>query len=87
MKENRLHMLGSAWIKLRPNYFETIPSKTQSKKSLFLLILTSNKLNIAKNWMATNWLKNWPGGIAIDSSDYGTILQSGDLNCHKVMTH
>jgi len=48
--------LGSRWIKLHPNYLETIP--IPEAKDLFPSITPNNnlqQLNVYRNWVATNW--------------------------------
>jgi pimeloyl-ACP methyl ester carboxylesterase len=48
--------LGSGWIKLHPNYLETIP--IPEAKDLFPSITPNNnlqQLNAYRNWFATNW--------------------------------
>jgi pimeloyl-ACP methyl ester carboxylesterase len=48
--------LGSGWIKLHPNYLETIP--IPEAKDLFPSITPNNnlqQLNVYRNWVATNW--------------------------------
>jgi pimeloyl-ACP methyl ester carboxylesterase len=49
--------LGSGWMKLHPNYFETIP--IPKAKDLFGGSSPPNTIkqqyNVVKNWLATNW--------------------------------
>jgi len=48
--------LGSGWIKLHPNYLETIA--IPEAKDLFPSITPNNnlqQLNVYRNWVATNW--------------------------------
>jgi hypothetical protein len=48
--------LGSGWIKLHPNYLETIP--IPEAKDLFPSITPNNnlqQLNVYRKWVATNW--------------------------------